>query len=304
MLLVGTSGWSYDDWVGPVYPKHLANRRGAWLAHYARDFATVEVNSTFYQLPYPGVVEGWVDKAEAIGGALEFSLKAPRKVTHTAMVDGEIDTTREGLAELVERIGPLRRAGRLGAVLLQLSPHFHGGPEEVELLDAALGVLSGKGGAGLAVEFRHRTWLDPNAPDEAPALRPEAVGVLADHGAAACVVDGPSFPTLLPGATGEDRASSTADHAYVRFHGRRRDAWFGATGLGEHARSDYRYREDELAPWAGRLGALDASHARVRAYFNNHPGGQAFHNAARLRDMMGLARPDRPSEGQRRLDAF
>jgi len=48
-ILVGCSGWSYDDWVGAFYPVELANKKGEWFDYYAQYFNTVEINSTFYR---------------------------------------------------------------------------------------------------------------------------------------------------------------------------------------------------------------------------------------------------------------
>lgn len=283
VIRVGTSGWSYDDWVGPVYPKHLRGRRDRWLAFYARTFETVEVNSTFYRLPVDSVVDRWVDRSP--DDDFELSLKVPRRVTHDAMVDGDHEAALEGIDALVDRIEPLGEAGRLGAILVQLSPHFHGGPGEVDLLATVLARL--QGAVDVAVEFRHRSWTDGDD------LKQAAREVLSAHDAAVCTVDGPSFPTVGP---------QGSDHAYVRLHGRRADAWFEATGLDDHARYDYAYTADELAPWVDRLQGWDQ--ARVRVYFNNHPDGQAFRNADMLREMLGLPRPERSSGGQQRLDAF
>ena len=43
---IGCSGWQYRDWRdGAFYPPKLPQRR--WLEHYATEFDTVEVNSTF-----------------------------------------------------------------------------------------------------------------------------------------------------------------------------------------------------------------------------------------------------------------
>jgi hypothetical protein len=43
LILIGCSGWSYDDWVGGFYPIELANKKGAWFDYYAQYFKTVEV---------------------------------------------------------------------------------------------------------------------------------------------------------------------------------------------------------------------------------------------------------------------
>ena len=55
MVLVGTSGWQYRDWRGTFYPPDVPQRR--WLEYYARQFATVENNGTFYRLPPATTVE-------------------------------------------------------------------------------------------------------------------------------------------------------------------------------------------------------------------------------------------------------
>jgi uncharacterized protein YecE (DUF72 family) len=49
MIKLGTSGFSYDDWIGPVYPQDLP--RWKWLPFYAEQFNTVELNVTYYRLP-------------------------------------------------------------------------------------------------------------------------------------------------------------------------------------------------------------------------------------------------------------
>lgn len=286
MIRIGTSGWSYGSWVGPVYPRHLRDRRSEWLTRYALTFPTVEVNTTFYRLPMARTVESWADRVADLDG-FEMTIKAPRKVTHRAMVDGDAEATREGLVELVDRTEPLAAADARGAFLVQLSPHLHAGPGERDLLATALAALDGAG--DVAVEFRHRSWVRDGALDPAAAER------LADHGASVVTVDGPSFPTMT---------GPTGDHAYVRLHGRRGDVWFEGAETGDHDRYDYRYGEEELARVAERVRDLDADHERVRVYFNNHPDGQAFKDADRLREMLGLPRPDRSPTGQQTLEGF
>ena len=77
MIRLGTSGFSYDDWVGPVYPPELPKRE--WLAYYAREFDTLELNVTYYRVPDPRTVRGWVERTPE--GFL-FSVKANRELTH------------------------------------------------------------------------------------------------------------------------------------------------------------------------------------------------------------------------------
>lgn len=286
MFLVGTSGWSYDDWVGPVYPEELRERKGEWLSHHALRFPTVEINSTFYRIPPSATVKGWIRKTARLP-RFEFSVKAPQELTHDAMVKGDEAKAREVLARFQEVVlAPLAAAERLGAVLLQLSPHFRGGSEEVGQLGGALDALRG---FEAAVEFRHRTWL------EGGGLQPETMELLASHAAALCAVDGPSFPPML---------RSTAPHAYVRFHGRRSDVWFAKgearrTEEGLPARYDYLYTRQELEPWARVLRENESRFRTIRVYFNNHPGGKAVKNAEEMVGMLGVEREARPSPPQR-----
>ena len=42
--MLGTSGWSYADWIGPFYEFEKG-----MLSYYSKVFNTVEVDSTFYR---------------------------------------------------------------------------------------------------------------------------------------------------------------------------------------------------------------------------------------------------------------
>src|SRR4029453_13683243 len=59
-VLLGASGWSYDDWVGPFYPPGTVPRD--YLAHYPKRFGAVEIDSTFYAIPALATVQGWADR--------------------------------------------------------------------------------------------------------------------------------------------------------------------------------------------------------------------------------------------------
>ena len=140
MIRLGTSGFSYDDWVGPVYPADLPKR--SWLSHYAELFDTVELNVTYYRVPEPKTVMGWVDRTPE--GFL-FSVKAHQSLTH--------EREEAGFAAFHDSVAPLAQAGKLGCVLAQFPHSFHataanrdylprrrGGPGEV----AAVAEFSGE----------------------------------------------------------------------------------------------------------------------------------------------------------------
>ncbi|GHV92714.1 hypothetical protein AGMMS50268_32170 [Spirochaetia bacterium] len=50
-IMVGTCGFFYDDWIGPVYPQ--GTKRRDYLPLYAEQFNTVELNYTHYGMPKP-----------------------------------------------------------------------------------------------------------------------------------------------------------------------------------------------------------------------------------------------------------
>jgi hypothetical protein len=56
-VYIGTSGWYYDHWENVLYPSGTppADR----LAIYQRKFKAVEINATFYRMPFPNVIKGW-----------------------------------------------------------------------------------------------------------------------------------------------------------------------------------------------------------------------------------------------------
>ena len=81
-VLVGTSGWGYDEWIGPFYPRGL--ERGDFLRYYSEVFITNEINTTFYNTPSRWVVENWVKKTPK---NFIFSAKIPQTVTHTHKLD-------------------------------------------------------------------------------------------------------------------------------------------------------------------------------------------------------------------------
>ena len=104
-LVVGTSGWQYDDWRGVVYPDGLPQR--AWLEHFAAQFATVEVNNAFYRLPERSMFERWRDQTP---DGFVVAVKVSRYLTHIR----RLHDPAEPVARLVDRAAGL--GDRLGPV--------------------------------------------------------------------------------------------------------------------------------------------------------------------------------------------
>jgi len=186
---LGCSGWSYDDWVGPFYPRGTSPSE--FLERYARVFRTVEVDSSFYRPPPPTMIRRW---AERTPPGFRFSLKIPRGVTHAS----EADSTPEVLASFLASLAPLAEAGKLGPVVLQFPRSFRR-ERHAPRLSALLESVPRR--FALAVELRHDSWWVATTRTELEA-----------RGAALVW-------SVVPGT--QPPAWRTADHAYARFIGDR-----------------------------------------------------------------------------------
>ncbi len=182
-IRIGTSGWHYDHWIGPFYPKGLP--KDQWLEHYARHFDTVEINNTFYHLPRAQTMERWHDHVPA---GFVYAVKASRYITHVK----KLNDPEESIGRFFELAELLKR--RLGPILYQLPPNLH---KDLEKLDAFLKVLPKRNHA--VFEFRHKSWYEQDTFD-----------LLNRHGVALCVHDmGKAAPPRVV----------TGRMVYVRFHG-------------------------------------------------------------------------------------
>ena len=191
-LYIGTSGWSYIDWVGIFYksPERL-------LSQYCRYFKTVEMDSSFYTIPSIEVMNGI---ARTIPHGFKMSLKMPRYITHESLL-GKKGKFDDILKQFYRNIEPILRRGSAAAILIQLPPKFGYDPVTLENF---LSILDDR--YRYAVEFREPSWL-----------KPETYKLLERYNAAYTIVDEPLLPP---------EAIVTTDIAYIRWHGRGRRPWY------------------------------------------------------------------------------
>ncbi len=297
---MGTASWTDPGFVECWYPKGMpaADRLG-W---YAEQFEMVEVNSSFYAIPEPRMVERW---AAITPNEFIFDVKLhqllsrhsvaakflPRALQKRAETDGkgkvllEPEIEAAVAAEFLRALEPLRASGKLGALLLQLSPAFSPRQHSLGELRPLFAQLAGY---RLAVEVRNRGWA------EGERLA-ELLEFLREHGAAFVAVDTPKEKhfTILPPAL---NAVTTPDLAYLRLHGRDLKAY--TTGKTVAARFHYDYRDEEIEEVAERAGKLAHEAKEVHVVFNNNAQDFAPHAALRLRAALGqIARgPARQAE--------
>jgi uncharacterized protein YecE (DUF72 family) len=263
-VAVGTCGYSYKDWVGPVYPP--GTKSGEMLDLYARRFTTVEIDATYYRVPGASTFESMARRTPA---AFRFAAKLPGTGTH--LPDPGTLGVHEDVVQLRQNIAPLIDAGKFACFLAQFPNSFRPNAATRSYLEALREELDD---VALVAEFRHREW---QTNETLELLRALQIGLVN--------VDEPRFKTL-PRASGD----VTSEIAYIRFHGRNAANWWRGTNV---TRYDYSYRPDEVAPWADRIVDIAANPTvrEVYAYFNNHARGQAARNAEMFEEMLQVRLP-------------
>ncbi len=254
MLRIGTSGFSYKDWVGPYYPQGLPKKD--WLSFHSREFSTCEINYTYYRVPNPYTLAAMARK---VPDDFLFTLKANKGMTHERQENEEV------FRQFAEALSPWLERSKLGCILAQFPSSFRVSADNrdyLKLLRERLADLP------VVVEFRHASWVSPATFE---LLRELNLGF--------CCVDQPSFKSLMPPV-----AEVTSNVAYVRFHGRNYEKWWKHKEAWE--RYDYTYNIEELREWVPRIREMDGEAEITFVFANNHWRGQAVDTARQLRMLL------------------
>ena len=182
-IYIGTSGYSYKQWAGRYYPKEL--KPSQWLAHYLRDFDTVELNNTFYTLPKEETFDAWRKNTPP---DFLFAVKGSRFITHMI----KLKDPQRGLVNFMPRAQRLR--SKLGPILWQLPPRWN---VNVERLEEFLALLPRR--HRYTFELRTESWMIEPVYD-----------VLRRYNAAFCIYELAGYMSPM---------EITADWTYVRLHG-------------------------------------------------------------------------------------
>jgi uncharacterized protein YecE (DUF72 family) len=186
---IGTSGWSYKHWSqGRFYPRGL--KPAEWLAYFAQEFRTVEINASFYRLPKPGMFERW---RAVTPPEFRFAVKLWRWITHLKKLK-DCATELADFFAVADELGPKR-----GPLLVQLPPSMRKDEARLDGFLAQLHAVSQSRPWLVTVEFRHPEWLCD-----------EIYGLLSRHQAAVCLADLKRCPILEP---------NDAPFVYIRRHG-------------------------------------------------------------------------------------
>jgi uncharacterized protein YecE (DUF72 family) len=192
-VFLGTSGWSYRDWIGPFYNE----KDKSLLRAYSKVFKTVEIDSTFYRYPSEGTVMGWVKYSPE---GFIYTAKLPKLITHTKKLDIN-EGIEDDLQKFIELMEPLYLSGKLGCILIQLPPKFDYKPQQIEDFFKILPTH-----VKWAVEFRDQSWM-----------REETWKLLEKYRIAYTIVDEPLLPPEV---------HITSNIAYFRWHGHGARPWY------------------------------------------------------------------------------
>ncbi len=287
---IGTASWTDPTMTarGVFYPDGTRSA-AARLAYYATRFSLVEADSTFYALPSERNAALW---AERTPGGFVFDVKAhalmtghataparlprdlrdslPAQLRDSAMVlarDIPPEVTHEVWRRFMHALRPLRDAGKLGALLLQLPRDFTPSRESERVI-AGLRERAGDD-ALCAVEFRHADWVIDTT------QRERTLALLRAHDLAYVMVDAPpGFATSMPPIV-----AVTSDRlAVVRLHGRRTDTWARPVTVTSE-RYRYLYDAVELAEWVPRIIDVAERVQGVHVVLNNCHANYGTSNA-------------------------
>lgn len=275
MYQIGTSGFSFADWVGPVYPPKTAQTKMLECYEQLLGFTTVELNFTYYRMPVPSTMESLLRRT---ADDFEFVVRTNKDMTHDIWADEKRTTlkdTTESFKEFYNGIKPLVDANRLGCVLIQLPAFFWPIPNNFRYLRRMPELLPD---VPLVVEFRNRSWI-----------RDTAFKMLDETGMGYCVVDEPKLPRLMP-----FDPRRTSELAYFRLHGRNEN-WFKAS---KAERYNYLYSKAELTEFVKPIQDTGKDAGKTFIFFNNCHAGAAARNALVMKEMLGLVDSLTPHQQQ------
>jgi uncharacterized protein YecE (DUF72 family) len=252
MILVGTSGFQYRDWVPVFYPKTLGP--DSWLRYYSQRFGCCELGFTHYRIPELTAIQQIIEETR---GTLPFVFRVPFRLVEEHPDNSDLARRFAG------SLWPLKDTGQLAGVLAQFPPEFEFIRDNYDRLCRLRDNL---GGIPLIAEFGCLEWLSPGA----------AKHLAAAHIALACV-DG--------GANLKEKTffCATTDLAYIRFQGRNQSKWLKGDGSAQH---DYLYSRAELAAVIPEMLRLERESERVLVFMNNPWRGQAVINARMLMEQL------------------
>jgi uncharacterized protein YecE (DUF72 family) len=247
-VFLGTSGYSYEDWIGPFYP--WGTRKPQMLEYYQHFFPATELNYTYYSMPRASTLFQIRNRAPH----MQFSVKAHQSMTH------ERKPLRQNWQDFADAMTVLADTDQLACLLFQFPYSFKCGNDSFSYLDEIIEYFHT---FRIALELRHASWHH------------ETTYVYTrKHGVTLCSVDAPRLPGLTSNVVYPGK-----DFAYYRLHGRNAPNWFDGDNV---TRYDYRYSPSEIQEIVRNISALIEASRHVFLFANNHPRAQAVETVIQI----------------------
>jgi uncharacterized protein YecE (DUF72 family) len=269
-IRIGSCAWSFDEWHGAFYPQDLPASQ--WLEFYTRYFPSVEIDSTFYNVPVENTVRRWIEVTPA---EFRFTCKLPREITHACRLH---DCSAQ-LNSFLRAIEPL--APKLHVLLVQLPPSF--APKEGK--QALRGFLEQlPRDFRFAIEFRHPGWH-----------RPQIIRLLEKY--RVCWVWADTSPLNERNLAPFEFLPRTTDFLYLRLLGDYTTKYDRDGSHLHHYGKLLWKREAALESWSLKIERHLTDTRSVWTFINNHFEGFAPETCQRLANRLGFELP-LPSEAE------
>ncbi|RAL27049.1 DUF72 domain-containing protein [Thermoflavimicrobium daqui] len=268
-ILVGVCGWGdHDD----LYPPGTSSKDK--LPIYTGYFPIVELDSTYHAIASSERMEQWV---QATPDSFQFVVKSYRELTgHGRKQGAPIRSWKDNVLEMRASLLPMKKAGKLAAVLFQFPPWYDCTAAHVKYIRK---VREAFRDFPVAIEFRNRTWFDSSYRDKTLHFleQEQLIHVVCDEPQA-----GIGSVPIVPKVT-------NTDLSIVRFHGRNVEGW-NNTGRPDwrDVRYAYRYSDEELNEWIVHIKQLQQNANQVILLFNNNSQGDAVDSANKMICKLGL----------------
>jgi len=252
-ILIGTSGWSYDEWIGPFYPSKL--KKKDYLQFYSKVFYTNEINSTFYRIPSRWIVKNWVIKTP---NNFTFTAKIPKSITHDSKLD--LNKCYDELDLFLNVMEPLITSNKLTAFLIQLPPSFNKTDHFKVLKEFITNWPTNYKNENyhLVIEFRNKSWMEDSV-----------FNFLKEYSLTYCAVIEPLLPPRMD--------VTNREFLYIRFHGFGEKIWF-----------DYLFSEAQIDNYGELIKESINKSKLINIYFNNHFSGYAVKNSLMMMKKLNI----------------
>ena len=247
MIYVGTSGYSYNDWIGYFYTEGI--KKNQMLEEYSKHFRFTEVNSTYYSMPNRFMFHNLAVKTPE---DFKFAVKLHRSMTHSRTA------SENDYRSFNDALAPLLSSGKLGCLVAQFPYSFHYSEQNIDYLKK---VKEGFKDIPVCIEFRNNDWM-----------KQEVYKQLSMNDLGFVCVDEPDIKGLVKKS------------AIVTSKVGNSEKWYNHKE--SYERYNYLYDEQELKEWLPYINYLDNNAEVTFIAFNNHFKAQGAVNASMLQKLL------------------